>query len=100
MVSEHIHGLNRDQTALFPDTHKGYVDKDAALTAVSFHMCYSPLKYAAGPVKRTGVPTRAFCADRFVYDKCSDVYICPAGNRLALWRQVVAHGFAFFAITV
>ena len=43
----------------------------------------SPLKYAAGPVKKTGVPTREFYADRFVYDKCSDVYVCPAGNKLA-----------------
>lgn len=26
-MSEHIQGLNRDQTALFPDTLEGYVDK-------------------------------------------------------------------------
>src|SRR4030043_335137 len=27
-MSEHVSGLNRDQTALFPDTLEGYVDKD------------------------------------------------------------------------
>src|SRR3990170_6179959 len=27
-MSEHVSGLNRDQTALFPDTLEGYVDKE------------------------------------------------------------------------
>ena len=27
-MSEHVEGLNRDQTALFPKTLEGYVDKD------------------------------------------------------------------------
>ncbi len=27
-MSEHVEGLNRDQTALFPDTLEGYVDKE------------------------------------------------------------------------
>ncbi len=27
-MSEHVTGLNRDQTALFPDTLEGYVDKE------------------------------------------------------------------------
>ena len=52
----------------------------------------SPLKYAAGPVKKTGVPTREFYADRFVYDKCSDSYVCPAGSKLEFCRWVHAHG--------
>ena len=51
-----------------------------------------PLKYAAGPVKKTGIPTREFYADKFAYDKCSDIYVCPAGNRLGFWRWVHAHG--------
>ena len=41
-----------------------------------------PLKYGAGPVKKTGVPTRGFYGDRFVYDEGSDEYVCPAGSRL------------------
>ena len=27
-MSEHVEGLNRNQTALFPDTLEGYVDKE------------------------------------------------------------------------
>ena len=27
-MSEHVEGLNRKQTALFPDTLEGYVDKE------------------------------------------------------------------------
>ncbi|MFA5868694.1 MAG: IS1182 family transposase [Candidatus Bathyarchaeia archaeon] len=41
-----------------------------------------PDRHGAGPVKKTGVPARGFYADRFVYDECSDSYLCPAGSRL------------------
>jgi transposase len=51
-----------------------------------------PLKYAAGPVKKTGVPTREFYADKFIYDGSSDTYVCPAGNRLVFSRWTHAHG--------
>ena len=41
-----------------------------------------PFKYGAGPARKTGIPTREFYGDRFVYDESGDEYVCPAGNRL------------------
>lgn len=48
-----------------------------------------PLKYGAGPARKTGVPAREFYGDRFVYDKSGDEYVCPAGNRFAFWFSSV-----------
>jgi transposase len=39
-------------------------------------------RYGVGWVKKTGIPTREFSSDRFVYDKVSDTFLCPAGKRL------------------
>ena len=33
-------------------------------------------------VKKTGIPTREFSFDKFVYDKGTDTFVCPAGKRL------------------
>ena len=51
-----------------------------------------PLKYGAGPVKKTGIPTQEFYGDRFVYDKSSDEYLCPAGSRLVFRGWSRGHG--------
>jgi transposase len=39
-------------------------------------------RHGAGWVKKTGIPTREFSSDKFVYDKVTDTFLCPAGNRL------------------
>lgn len=39
-------------------------------------------RHGAGWVKKTGIPTREFSSDKFVYDKGTDTFLCPAGNRL------------------
>src|SRR4030042_2517424 len=39
-------------------------------------------RYGVGWVKKTGIPTREFSSDRFVYDRGSDTFLCPAGKRL------------------
>jgi hypothetical protein len=39
-------------------------------------------RYGVGWVKKTGIPTREFASDRFVYDRSTDTFLCPAGNRL------------------
>ena len=39
-------------------------------------------RYGVGWVKKTGIPTREFSSDRFVYDRTTDTFLCPAGNRL------------------
>ena len=39
-------------------------------------------RYGVGWVKKTGVPTREFASDKFVYDKATDTFLCPAGQRL------------------
>jgi transposase len=39
-------------------------------------------RYGVGWVKKTGIPTRGFASDKFVYDKGTDTFLCPAGNRL------------------
>jgi len=39
-------------------------------------------RHGAGYVKKTGVPTREFASDKFVYDKSTDTFLCPAGKRL------------------
>jgi len=39
-------------------------------------------RYGAGWVKKTGIPTREFSSDKFVYDKGTDTFVCPAGKRL------------------
>ena len=40
-------------------------------------------RYGVGWVKKTGIPTREFSSDKFVYDKETDAHVCPAGKRLA-----------------
>jgi transposase len=39
-------------------------------------------RWGAGWVKKTGIPTREFSSDKFVYDKDTDTFVCPAGKRL------------------
>ena len=39
-------------------------------------------RHGAGYVKKTGIPTREFASDKFVYDEATDTFVCPAGNRL------------------
>jgi transposase len=39
-------------------------------------------RWGAGWVKKTGVPAREFSSDKFVYDKGTDTFLCPAGKRL------------------
>jgi hypothetical protein len=46
-------------------------------------------RYGAGFVKKTGIPTREFSFDKFVYDKGTDTFVCPAGKRL--WFAYLDH---------
>jgi transposase len=39
-------------------------------------------RWGVGWVKKTGIPAREFSSDRFVYDKGTDTFLCPAGKRL------------------
>jgi transposase len=41
-----------------------------------------PLASASGSAKKNGMPTPEFYENKFVYDRTSDTYICPAGKRL------------------
>jgi len=38
-MSEHVEGLNRDQTALFPDTLEEYVDEENPRAGLSLNWC-------------------------------------------------------------
>ncbi len=44
-----------------------------------------PVRMGRGEVKKAGVPKPAFYADKFVYDRATDSYICPAGQRLEFY---------------
>jgi len=48
-------------------------------------------RYGVGLVKKTGVPTREFSSDKFVYDKETDTHVCPAGKRLEFAYLDYAH---------
>jgi transposase len=48
-------------------------------------------RYGAGWVKKTGIPTREFSSDKFVYDKDTDTFVCPAGQRLGFAYLDHAH---------
>ena len=48
-------------------------------------------RHGAGYVKKTGVPTREFASDKFVYDKVTDTFLCPAGKRLEFSYSDHAH---------
>jgi transposase len=39
-------------------------------------------RYGVGLVKKTGIPTREFASDKFVYDESTDTFLCPGGKRL------------------
>jgi hypothetical protein len=39
-------------------------------------------RWGVGWVKKTGIPAREFSSDKFVYDKDTDTFLCPAGKRL------------------
>ena len=39
-------------------------------------------RYGGGWVEKTGIPTREFFSDRFVYGRGSDTFLCPAGKGL------------------
>jgi hypothetical protein len=49
-------------------------------------------RHGAGWVKKTGIPTREFSSDKFVYDRGTDTFLCPAGNRLEFSYLDHAHG--------
>ena len=49
-------------------------------------------RYGVFQVKKRGVPTREFANDKFVYDKATDTFVCPAGNRLEFKRVDDSHG--------
>ena len=48
-------------------------------------------RYGVGWVKKTGIPTREFSSDKFVYDKGSDTFVCPSGKRLVFAYLDHAH---------
>ena len=48
-------------------------------------------RYGAGWVKKTGIPTREFSSHKFVYDKGTDTFVCPAGQRLGFAYLDHAH---------
>jgi transposase len=48
-------------------------------------------RYGAGWVKKTGIPTREFSSDKFVYDKSTDTFLCPAGKKLGFAYLDHAH---------
>jgi transposase len=48
-------------------------------------------RHGAGWVKKTGIPTREFASDKFVYDKDTDTFLCPAGQRLGFSYLDHAH---------
>jgi transposase len=48
-------------------------------------------RYGAGWVKKTGMPTRDFSSDKFVYDRGTDTFLCPADNRLEFGYLDHAH---------
>ncbi len=48
-------------------------------------------RYGAGWVKKTGIPTREFSSNKFVYDKGTDTFVCPAGQRLGFAYLDHAH---------
>jgi len=43
-------------------------------------------RYGVFQVKKRGVPTREFANDKFAYEKATDTFVCPAGNRLEFSR--------------
>ena len=49
-------------------------------------------RWGIGWVKKTGIPTREFARDKFVYDRVSDTYLCPAGQRLGFAYLDHSHG--------
>ncbi len=48
-------------------------------------------RYGVGFVKKKGVPAREFHSDKFAYDKVTDTFVCPAGNRLVFSYLDHAH---------
>ena len=48
-------------------------------------------RYGVGRVKKTGIPTREFASDKFVYDKATDTFLCPSGKRLGFSYLDHAH---------
>jgi len=53
-----------------------------------------PDSYARGRRAGSGVPTREYHGDRFVYDGERDAYVCPAGSLLTLRGVGMAGGWA------
>ena len=41
------------------------------------------------PTKNVGVPAPEFGTERFFYDSVKDVYVCPGGKELGLWKCIV-----------
>jgi hypothetical protein len=49
---------------------------------------FKPIPALVNPHKQTGVPEPEFYTDRFLYDCCRDIYVCPVGNELAFWKHL------------
>ena len=47
---------------------------------------YIPESPPPNPKKSTGVPAREFYEDRFIYNRESDTFTCPAGDEMEFWR--------------
>lgn len=44
-------------------------------------------KCSPGSGAKEGIPAPGFTADKFIYDKAADVYICPAGRQLVFYSS-------------
>ncbi|MBX8636123.1 MAG: transposase [Thermoplasmata archaeon] len=45
----------------------------------------APDRTGSGPSKSRGIPTPDFYEDKFIYDRRTDTYVCPANKRLRFW---------------
>lgn len=48
-------------------------------------------KCSAGSGAKKGIPASEFTADKFIYDKAADVYVCPAGQQLVFYSSTINH---------
>ena len=55
--------------------------RSASITGATPHVPEQN-RHRADYVKKTGIPTRKFASDKFVHDKDTDTFVCPAGSKL------------------
>ena len=65
-----------------------YVEEDLADCEDEGITVFMPIPALVNPHKQSGVPQPEFYTDRFLYDGVKDVYVCPLGNELALWKYI------------